>query len=43
VKIEHAKLGKIMKDLRSEEIESTCHCELGSYFFKYGGKDPFKH
>jgi hypothetical protein len=28
-----------MKDLRNEEIESTCHCELGSHFSKYGGKD----
>jgi len=29
-----------MKDLRNEEIESTSHCELGSHFSKYGGKEP---
>ncbi len=42
-RIGHAKLGKIMKYLRNEEIVSTCHCELGSHFSKHGGKDPFKH
>jgi hypothetical protein len=31
-----------MKDLRNEEIESTCHCELESSFSKYGGNDLFK-